>query len=47
MRKVKVDLAGLAEDLADLLHFNAVELRVQVEATKLRNKKFEVRPGAI
>ena len=47
MREVKVDLACLAEDFADLLHFNAVELRVQVEATKLRNKKFEVRPGAI
>ena len=47
MREVKVDLASLAEDLADLLNFDAVQLGVQIEATKLRNKEFEVRSSAI
>ena len=47
MCKVEVDLACLAEDLANLLNFDTVELRVKIEATKLRNKEFEVRPCAV
>ena len=44
VREEKVDLARLAEDVADVLLLDLVQLVVQVEAAELRDEELEVRP---
>lgn len=40
----KVDFAGSAQDFANLLHLNSLELRVQVKGAELRNEELQVGP---
>lgn len=47
MSEVKVDLACLRENLANLVNLEPIQLWIQIEAAQLRNEVLKVRSGAI